>query len=321
MPELNAIRTEEYRLSNLSCCLLFDDYRYVCAVILKGSMDTLPVTTLMRMFKENVLPYLYNFVVDLQGVTFIGSTGFSLLMTIVRFKRDFIFVSYPDADISKPFRLLGINSLFRYYMTVDELKSEPSITATMIESLKKHLGTPKEIQHHERWVKILSDFLDDEPLWKELQQLDPYVNQAEYTSEVTLPSEEKYACILYRFLRRIFNEAPVAVKDAFDDNTIELIVKELMSNAVQHGYEGKKDGVVEAMYKTDRDKIEISIIDYGRGYPQKPDDTSASLGLELINKIFDKVEIAEAPQKKVTGLVLGKGTTVRMTKFLGSKPK
>src|SRR4030042_3980624 len=128
MSELNK---EEHQIINLNCRLAVDDDARGCAIILKGSMDTEPIISLQGIIKDKTIPFQYNYVVDLNGVTFIGSTGLGFLMTIVKIKRDFVFVSYPDETISKPFRLLGVNFLFRYYLNFDDLKKEPAVSKTI----------------------------------------------------------------------------------------------------------------------------------------------------------------------------------------------
>ncbi len=310
-------KTEEYKLGSLTCRMFFDEHARVCAVVLKGSLDTQPVMSLQRILRTAILPYVYNFIVDLHGITFVGSTGLGLLMNLVRVKRDYIYVSYPDESISKPFRLLGVNYLFRYYVNVEELQKDSTISSMIIEQLRKEVGSQKEVKYHDRWIKILSDFLTEEQLWQELQLMDPYVHQAEYMNELVLPSEDKYACILFRFMSRVIKSNPqLSQFKSMDDDSLELIAKEIYGNAVHHGYEGSKDGVIEISYTLDSETLTFTITDYGRGFSSPPDEMTDSIGLQLIRKIFDRVEITEAPRKQVSGLVLGKGTMVRMVKAI-----
>lgn len=317
---MDGIKKEEHQIVNLNCRIAFDDDARICAIILKGSMDTEPIIQLQGIIKERAIPFQYNYVVDLNGVTFIGSTGLGFLMTIVKIKRDYVFVSYPDETISKPFRLLGVNFLFRYYLNFDDLKKEDTISNAIIEFLQKEVGKVKEIKHHERWVKILTDYLTAEPLWEEIQGMDQFVHQAKYLDAITMKSETKFACILYEFLMRILNEVPDIDKTDINQDTVELIAKELISNAVIHGYDSIKDGMIEAEYKVDPEKLVINIIDYGKGFEQPPEKITDTLGLQLVKKVFDVVEFSDAPSKPIEGQSLGKGTTVRLIKYRKSNP-
>jgi anti-sigma regulatory factor (Ser/Thr protein kinase) len=147
------------------------------------------------------------------------------------------------------------------------------------------------------------------------------IHAAEHQDAISLPAEEMYASMLYMFLDRAFGRVSEYSGEPVDGATIELIAKELMTNAVTHGYGRQPGGMVEASYAADREKIEIRFADHGQGYsPAVPaDDGVPSVGLELLRKIFDELTISEAPGEKAEGLVLGKGTMVRMVKYL--KPR
>ncbi len=315
---MSEIKKEKYQILNLNCQIGYEDESRICAIILKGSMDTEPIIKLQGIIKDKAMPFQYDYVVDLNGVTFIGSTGLGFLMTMVKMKRNFVFVSYPDESISKPFRLLGVNFLFRYYLNFDDLKKETTIPSTIIDFLKKEVGPGKEIKHHERWVKILADYLTNEQLWEEIQAMDPYIHQSKYLDNIVMKSETKYACILYEFMNRILNEVTNIDKTEINEDTVELLAKELISNAVHHGYGDVKDGTIEADYKLDQEKLIINVTDYGQGFNQPPENITDTLGLQIVKKVFDVVEFHDAPKKQVEGKVLGKGTTVRLIKYTKS---
>jgi anti-sigma regulatory factor (Ser/Thr protein kinase) len=206
-----------------------------------------------------------------------------------------------------------------FYRTFEELRNNAAIPDIIVQVLQKRKERSGRAEYRKRWVKILRDYLAHMEVVKEIQNMGPYIQQAEYQNSIAVPSEEKYACILYKFLDRIFNRVLQVNGDEFDDWTIELIAKELMTNAVKHGYSYRKNGVVEASYTLYNGTIEINVIDYGKGFTPSVNSRQSlpSAGLKILRKIFDEIIITSAPQKNIQGLVLGKGTMVKMKKYLG----
>jgi anti-sigma regulatory factor (Ser/Thr protein kinase) len=144
----------------------------------------------------------------------------------------------------------------------------------------------------------------------------PYIKQAEKAKKITIPSDKKFTCVAYHFLETIFRQVAKFDESEIDDYTLELIAKELIQNSVSHGYENRKDGVIEIQYSIDAARLTIEFIDYGKGIPEKQDDAFPPAGLDLLRKIFDELKISDAPKNRVDGLVVGKGTTVTLIKSL-----
>jgi anti-sigma regulatory factor (Ser/Thr protein kinase) len=178
-----------------------------------------------------------------------------------------------------------------------------------------------EVRQQKQWVNILRNYLAEEELAREIQRMSSYVEAAERQDAIILPAEEKYASVLYKYLDRVFGRVNEYSGEPIDEPAIELIAKELMTNAAKHGYGYQPGGMVEVSYTADRAKIEIRFTDRGKGYaPAAPaDDDLPSAGVELLRKLFDELTISEAPRGKAKGLVLGKGTMLRMVKYL--KPR
>jgi anti-sigma regulatory factor (Ser/Thr protein kinase) len=239
----------------------------------------------------------------------------------MKYRNDFIFLSSPPEVIFKAFKLLDTEDLFMFYFTPDELKKRAGITDDAINLIKEESRAIKDITYKKRWVKILREhFPTYYEAMKEVEKLTPFIQQAEHLQSISLPSQGKYICVLYKFLDRILFRVAKLNREEVDDVIVELIAKELMTNAIKHGYDNKPDGIVEANYSLENDTLIFNVIDYGKGFfPQKPShDLIPPAGLELLRKIFDKVDINEAPKKSVDGLVLGKGTMVTLTKKLTS---
>ena len=289
----------------------------LCAILLSGSMDTHVAAQLREKVSAATAGKRYNFVADLDGVTYISSSGLGFLMYLLKNKREFVYLSNPRPAVMKPFNLFDIKSLFRYYQSVDDLGNQPGLPSEILSSLREQKNALRAMGPHKRGLEILADYLDNEEELHEVQRITPLIHAAEGGDAITLPAQEKYASVLYVFLARAFGRVNEYSGEPIDEPAIELIARELMTNAIKHGYGHQPGGMVEASYKADRAKIEISFTDHGTGYSPaaRADDALPSAGLELLRKIFDELTISEAPKTKAEGLVLGTGTMVRMVKY------
>lgn len=315
------IRREEYEFGNLFSRFLFDEETNICAIILSGSLDTHSILSLQNEIKQMITTGEYNFIVDLSHATSISSKGLGFLIYLAKHRKNFIFLSYPPESILKPFQLLDMKDLFKYYHSIDELKDMAMIPERLILPIQQEKVLIREVTYKKKWKKILRDYLTTEEEKEEIEKMAPYIEQADNSDSIVLPSEEKYSCVLYRFLNRIFSEVENIDREQVDDTIIELAAKELVTNAVKHGYDYRKDGVIEVNFNSTEDKIEINFIDYGKGFsPEIPSTIPPlSTGLQLLNKIFDEVKISEAPEKEVDGAILGKGSMVTMVKNLNPR--
>ncbi len=316
-----AIKRDILEFANFYVRFLYDDKLQIFIIIFCGSLDKEPILEFREKIKDNLLTKQFNFIVDLNHVTYISSAGLGFLMYLSKYKKNFIFLSYPPETIQKPFKLLEMDEFFQFYSNPEELKMRVNIPDNIIQVINDETAI-LTIQYDRRWLNILRrHYLTYEEVMKEIERMKPYIRQADHADSITLPSEDKYVCVLYKFLDRIFNKIAKISREEIDDALVELIAKELMANAVTHGYDNRKEGVVEVNFKIDNEKLEINMIDYGKGiFTSKPShDLFPSAGLKLLRKIFDDVDISKAPKKRVQGLVLGKGTMVKMTKYL--KPK
>ena len=219
-------------------------------------------------------------------------------------------------NVAKPIKILGIHSMFKSYDRIEELKEKITIPDAVVEYMVEPSSEQKNVQYLSRWLKILRDYLAYEQVTDEIKILTPYIQKAEHADNITIPSDKKYSCVLYIFFEKVFRNIAKFDQEEIDDNTLEMMAKELMTNAVLHGYNNNKEGVVEASYTIDTIKLEISVIDYGKGFPDTDKQLFPKTGLKLLENFFDNITITEAPKKEVQGLVLGKGTKITLTKNL-----
>lgn len=316
-----ALKKEVLEFINFHTRYYYDRAQKVFIFILSGSLDKEPILELKDRIHDLITTRNYNFIVDLSHVTYISSTGLGFLIYLMKYRNDFIFLSSPPEVIFKAFKLLDTEDLFMFYFTPDELKKRAGVSEEIVNLIKEESRAVKDINYKKRWVKILREnFPTYYEAMKEVEKLAPYIQQAEHSQSISLPSQGKYTCVLYKFLDRVLFRVAKLNREEIDDVIVELVAKELMSNAIKHGYSDKPDGVVEANYSIEDDRLVFNVIDYGKGFfPQKPShDLIPPAGLELLRKIFDKVDINEPPKKSVDGLVLGKGTMVTLRKDLTS---
>lgn len=311
------MRREEFEYTNCFARFIFNDEEKICVIVFTGSMDTESILNLKERTEETVKRREYDYVVDLSHVVYIGSTGLGYLAFLAKYRKNFLFLSVPPEEISRPFKLLEMEDIFRFYAEPLDLLKEEVLPKAIIPLLVQEIDEIRDIQYRKRWVRILRDYLAHDEVIKEIKRLAPYLKDANESKKIFLPSEVKYTCILYKFLDRAFNDIAGIDRTTLDDATLELIAKELMTNAVRHGYEYRTDGMVQANYEIGKDSIEINVIDYGKGFLERgKEEEMPRTGLELLKKIFDEVKISEAPKDKVKGKVLGKGTMVKMVKRL-----
>lgn len=103
---------------------------------------------------------------------------------------------------------------------------------------------------------------------------------------------------------------------------VKTAVSEAVTNAIIHGYDGRK-GFVRMYCKLYSDSVAISVIDEGKGiedielarqplYTSRPDMERSGMGFTIMENFMDKVEILSD---------LEKGTTVNMYKTFKSLKK
>ncbi|GEC90889.1 anti-sigma F factor [Brevibacillus porteri] len=99
---------------------------------------------------------------------------------------------------------------------------------------------------------------------------------------------------------------------------IKTVISEAVTNAIIHGYDENPEGVVQISVRIEEDSIDLIVEDNGRGiedveqamqplYTTKPELERSGMGFTIMENFMDSLEVAT---------VVGKGTTVRLTKRL-----
>lgn len=310
----HSVESQNFRAVLLPC-----EAAGLCAMVLSGSMDA-PVVDLLQEKASAVLAgRRWDYLVDLDAVTYVSSTGLGFLMHLLKQKRDFVYLSNPGPAVLKPLNLFDIKQLFRYYQTLDDLERSPGMPAELIAAIRDQKQHLKKTAPPKKSLEVLGDYLDNEQELQEIRQMMSSLPRPGDRNEITLPAEEPYAIVLGRFLEGAFEMASQRGAPPVEKATAELVAKELMANAVEHGYGRQAGGLVEARYSLGGSTLEIEVGDHGRGFsPSAPAEGALPpAGLEMMRRIFDRVEIGPGPEGRPGRLVLGPGTTVRLAMRLG----
>jgi stage II sporulation protein AB (anti-sigma F factor) len=102
---------------------------------------------------------------------------------------------------------------------------------------------------------------------------------------------------------------------------IKTVVSEAVTNAIIHGYENRKDGVITISTEMEEDKVWITVEDSGLGiddleqakqplYTSKPELERSGMGFTIMENFMDEVEVVTA---------VGIGTRIKMMKRIESK--
>ena len=108
---------------------------------------------------------------------------------------------------------------------------------------------------------------------------------------------------------------------------LRLAVTEACGNAVRHAYSDGGDGLVEVAFVVNQDRLEMIVTDSGAGLalpmverllevePESDpvaEPMDGGMGIAIIRAIVDELEVESGED--------GRGTVVRMTKFLSESP-
>jgi serine/threonine-protein kinase RsbW/stage II sporulation protein AB (anti-sigma F factor) len=86
---------------------------------------------------------------------------------------------------------------------------------------------------------------------------------------------------------------------------IKLAVTEAATNAVRHAYVGRSPGPVTLVaWQESSEELMVELRDEGRGIAPRIDGRGLGLGLPLMGKLADQLDVTAGPD--------GTGTTVRM---------
>ena len=97
---------------------------------------------------------------------------------------------------------------------------------------------------------------------------------------------------------------------------VKTAVSEAVTNSIIHGYEGKKDGVIQIEAEIIGNEVKITVIDFGKGiadiekakeplYTSRPDLERSGMGFTVMESFMDSMKV-ESSEGKGTRVVLNK---------------
>ena len=117
----------------------------------------------------------------------------------------------------------------------------------------------------------------------------------------SLPAEPASVGTLRRELGGALQPLEIGAEQLGD---IMLVVSEALTNVTLHAYVGIPLGPVEVVAATSGDDLHVTVTDEGRGMVPRTDSPGLGLGLGLIARLTDALEISSAG---------GRGTQLRVS--------
>jgi serine/threonine-protein kinase RsbW len=127
---------------------------------------------------------------------------------------------------------------------------------------------------------------------------------------LTIPAKAEYITLGRLALSAIARVRPLTEETLRD---LKLALTEACTNSVRHAYRDGRVGVVEIVYRLERDRLEVEVTDEGDGFSpeeialEEGELTEGGLGIAIIRAVTDDVEFGERAQR---------GSRLRFVKFL-----
>jgi serine/threonine-protein kinase RsbW len=132
---------------------------------------------------------------------------------------------------------------------------------------------------------------------------------------LTFPAKAEYLLLSRLALAGLARVYPLEQELLAD---LKLAVTEACGNAVRHAY-GDEDGPVSVAFAIQDDRLEIVVEDQGAGLEvpadaewTMPENHESGMGMAIISSVMDELDVAAGPD--------GRGTVIRMTKYLSAAP-
>ena len=113
------------------------------------------------------------------------------------------------------------------------------------------------------------------------------------TVRLTIPAKPEYVSLCRLALSGLARVHPVAEETLAD---LKLAITEAASNSVRHAY-ADGSGVVEVVYRLDKERLEVEVADAGTGFEVGSHDggpeglAEGGLGIAIIRAIADEFEL------------------------------
>lgn len=186
----------------------------------------------------------------------------------------------------------------------------------LLQSLQEKEVLLKEVHHRVKnnlqvissLLNLQSDFVEDKNALKILKESQNRVKSMSYIHEILYQTNEFGKIPFENYLKSIFYNlvdsyskvgVNISVEVNFEDVNVDLdtsipcglIVNELVSNSLKYAFEGQTDGSIIMTCKNVDNKIQLSIKDNGKGFPEDFNvETSQSLGMQLVYALVEQID-------------------------------
>ncbi len=186
----------------------------------------------------------------------------------------------------------------------------------LIQSLQEKEVLLKEVHHRVKnnlqvissLLNLQSDFVEDKNILKILKESQNRVKSMSYIHEILYQTNEFGNIPFEQYLKSILSNLVdsyrkvglnIAIETNFEDINIDLdtsipcglIVNELVSNSLKYAFEGKTEGEIKMSCKNVHGKVQLSIKDNGKGFPENFDFKNApSLGMQLVFALTEQID-------------------------------
>jgi anti-anti-sigma regulatory factor len=281
----------------------------------------------------------YNFIVDLSKVRYLSSTALGMISQLAQIKKDKFVICGADSACRKGLSSVGVS-------TGDDVESvlfEENISAVLDEyafprELKERVlsAIDKLQEPHQpdlREAAIVASYLketDDKAVAAAMSKMERFMKEAFNSERLLIPAKNEFSVCTFIYLRRLLRSIDRYSKEPtqyyYDEDTVEILAKELTENAVRWAYPSR-EGIIELNYSLNAKYLVVFFCDYGVGYREKKLRgifRAGGKGLKRIRNVIDGylTVISPAPviSKKTrneitaefSSMVPGKGTFIIM---------
>lgn len=310
-------------------------------ILMGGNLDTDATDSLYKFLSGRIFledhKNKYNYVIDLEKVDFVSSTGLGLLLAVSDHKKKSVkLICKPELKKMIDRHLGGATkAFFELRDSLDavlndkDLYGRKTVSPTAARLLKENKAQLIQPTHYRRQeLSIIEMAVGKEHVKKEVELMEGYLKEAIFSDQLNIKSHKKYALPHYLFVEKALKGVGIFPgKLSYED--VKFISLELMENSYEHGYGRDGNQLITVDFGTSEKAGEFHIrhTDYGAGFTKKGRSTIRGKGLTTIKSICEEIggslsiKHAVPPNEKTEKFIeshykditLGKGTTLTLT--------
>lgn len=222
----------------------------------------------------------YNFIVDLSKVRYLSSTALGMISQLAKIKKKELIICGADSGCSKGLSSVGVfadeEERVSYTAEISAVLEERNFSVELKERVVGAIDSLQEPHQPDlREAAIVASYLkntDDKAVAAEMHNMERYIKEAFNSERLLIPAKNVYSVCSFIYLRRLLRAIGRYSKEPtqyyYDEDTVEILAKELTENAVRWAYRSG-DGVIELNYSVNDKYLVVFFSDYGSGYREK----------------------------------------------------